>query len=183
MDNRTDTCFKCGKTLPLDEFYTHSRMENGHLGKCKSCTRADTKKRTDALKLNPEWIEKEKARCREKEKRLRWKRHKPTTEKNRERLRKYRERFPEKYQASILASSIPKDKGTNNHHWSYNKSHAKDVIPLTIENHAIVHRHMIYDQERMMYRRLDGTLIDSRESAIEYYESLKEFKPNDKQTN
>lgn len=33
---------------------------------------------------------------------------------------------------------------------------------------------MVYDQERMMYRRMDGTLIDSREAAIAYYATLKD---------
>lgn len=40
----TKTCFKCGRTLPLDEFYAHPAMGDGHLNKCKSCTRADVKR-------------------------------------------------------------------------------------------------------------------------------------------
>jgi hypothetical protein len=35
------TCFKCGKTLPLTEFYKHNKMKDGHLGKCKECTKND----------------------------------------------------------------------------------------------------------------------------------------------
>jgi hypothetical protein len=34
-------CFKCGKTLPLTEFYKHPAMGDGHLGKCKQCTKKD----------------------------------------------------------------------------------------------------------------------------------------------
>jgi len=60
------------------------------------------------------------------------------------------------------------------HHWSYLKQHRLDVLSLTTMQHALVHRHTIYDQERMMYRRLDGTLIDSREAAIAYYATLKD---------
>ena len=35
------TCFKCLQPLPLEAFYKHPAMGDGHLGKCKSCTKAD----------------------------------------------------------------------------------------------------------------------------------------------
>ncbi len=35
------TCFKCGKEKEPSEFYKHPRMSDGHLGKCKTCTRKD----------------------------------------------------------------------------------------------------------------------------------------------
>lgn len=37
------TCFKCGKTLPLEMFYRHPRMKDGRLGKCKECNKLDTR--------------------------------------------------------------------------------------------------------------------------------------------
>jgi hypothetical protein len=34
-------CFKCGKTKDLSMFYVHKQMGDGHLGKCKTCTKTD----------------------------------------------------------------------------------------------------------------------------------------------
>ena len=34
-------CFKCNEIKPMTEFYKHPMMGDGHLGKCKGCTRSD----------------------------------------------------------------------------------------------------------------------------------------------
>lgn len=32
-------CFICGRVKPIDDFYKHKGMDDGHLNKCKECTR------------------------------------------------------------------------------------------------------------------------------------------------
>lgn len=35
------SCFKCGISKPIDDFYKHQAMGDGRLGKCKECTKRD----------------------------------------------------------------------------------------------------------------------------------------------
>ncbi len=166
-------CFICGIEKELTEFYAHPQMGDGHLNKCKDCTKSYIKSHTKAKAADPVWIEKERKRGRDKYMRyklgngtLPQRIHKikaVSLESNLRAVNEYNLRYPEKAMAKHASGRINPPNGLEKHHWSYNKEHYKDVFFLSRKDHNTIHRFMVYDQERMMYRNLQGKLLDTRE--------------------
>ncbi len=168
-------CFKCNKLLHVSNFYVHKQMTDGYLNKCKDCTKLDVKNNESLLRKNTDWVEKQRKRGREKYYRLEYKDlYKPTTDKKKEAIKKYQQKFPEKALASKYTEIfLNKKSDMNLHHWSYLQEHWLDVIELSIKDHNFIHRYIIYDQERMQYRNLEGILLDSRIKHVEYFDECK----------
>lgn len=83
---REKVCFKCSIKKELGEFYKHPKMGDGHLGKCKSCTKRDVNARYYNPKFRARIIAYEYKRSRRPERKLA----------ARENLRKMRQKHPGK---------------------------------------------------------------------------------------
>lgn len=158
-------CFKCNRMLPISEYYRHKQMGDGHLNKCKDCTKKDVKNDYERKVTDPEWKERERNRGRRKHHRL-YSGKTKTYMKNRE---AWKIKYPEKEAIRSLGCAKLVSKGMHAHHWSYNLEHGKDVIGLTPKHHHKAHRFIIYDQERKMYRRYDtNELLDTKEKHLAF---------------
>lgn len=156
-------------------------MADGHLNKCKTCTKNDVKAREIHLKKDPVWIDAERERGRDKYHRLGYKDTQRVLQRGRRKkaeprmkkiqMLRYKERYPEKLSAKNLSQRLkPIHSGNQMHHWSYCLCDAKDVIELSISDHALLHRFLTYDQTVFKYRRKDtGELLDTKEKHLDYF--------------
>jgi hypothetical protein len=156
-------CFVCGLIKPFEEYYSHNGMADGKLNKCKVCCKNQSVNRYAKLSKDPKWMDAERKRHSEKDK-------KTINGKRRGFLKseKYYKKYPEKKIAKTISQRVVKPEGKHGHHWSYNEEHYKDLVFLKCIDHNTAHRFIIYDQERMMYRTINGILLDTKEAHIEY---------------
>ena len=129
----------------------------------------------------PRTPEQERNRTREKYHRLKYKdKHRGTTESRKAVEVKYKAKFPYKRRAKQCVRYHRKKGriicpvGMQCHHWSYQDRHWLDVIFLTKDDHALLHRYLQFDEESRMYRNLDGVLLDEKEDHLFLLEQAKE---------
>ena len=160
----------CKKCLEERDIVTEYYVSN--LSTCKFCVKKASKEREEKIKSTPEGLEKERERHRDKYHRLCYKDvHKPTSEKKKEIIQRYKNKYPEKYKAKNSSQDLKKiDKNNELHHWSYNEEDWKDCFEMSVADHNTLHRFLIYDQETFYYKDLEGNLLDTKEKHKEYIE-------------
>lgn len=144
-------CFKCGEYKDINEFYVHSRMGDGHLNKCKVCTKKDADIRERKLRQDPAWCEKEKQRSKEKYYRLNYRERQFRMNLNKPYKNKIYKTLHKKYNLQPIQ---------NAHHWNYNI--LNDVIILTKEDHRTIHRFMKLDSEKLIFVTNDNIILDTK---------------------
>jgi hypothetical protein len=182
-------CIICGEFKEITEFNKHPTCVDGHIGKCKSCEAQYKHNLYEKARTDPNYVEKERLRGREKHHRLGYKakRRKKMQDDDFATLQylkrsyaskvRYR-KYPEKMLALCYTTKMKRGDGNVLHHWSYNKEHRRDIIELTLANHFKAHRFLIYDQERFMYRTTDGELLDTKQRHTDYIFKMITEKPD-----
>jgi hypothetical protein len=143
-------------------------MKDGHLNKCKDCAKKDSNATREKIYTDPVLLEKYRSQKRKYLKGEVSKTPKPKKERNYNEKISFGLMYPEKKKASSAVQKIKDFPGFEKHHWSYLEQHRKDIIIISKEEHYKAHIHMIYDQERMQYRKLNGELLYSKDAHLEY---------------
>lgn len=143
----TKICFKCNIEKPLSEFYKHPKMADGHLGKCKECTKSDVKNKYEENIQSIDYVEKERARGRDKYARLGYKNTSRSAHRDGSNAKRY-------------MRSKGLDIGENElHHWDYNMKY--DVFILSRRAHKLIHKYLVFDPDSNQFFS-DGVLIDTK---------------------
>lgn len=159
----TKKCFKCGKILPLEDFYKHPHMADGHLNKCKECTKKDIHHNYMIKSENEGWMEKERERSRLKYQRLSYK------------DAHFHHRTRKDFQAdSNIARELRKrgydTKGKEAHHWNYNNK--KSIFLMSRKAHHRLHQHIVMNRQDKYCYTDDGVRIESPLQAKKIYENI-----------
>jgi len=152
----TKICFKCNIEKPLDQYYKHRAMSDGHLGKCKECTKKDSLVVYSKLTSTVNGIELERERHREKYHRLGYKDKQIEYDKKRE----WKNDTLYRNCKRKISRRIQLLRSEEIHHWNYNL--LESVFILNVSIHKKIHKLLIFDDESKCFI-YKNELLDTKE--------------------
>jgi hypothetical protein len=161
----TKICFKCNTEKSIDSFYKHPKMADGRLNKCKDCNKKDVRDNYDVKAQDMSFIEKERARSKEKyhrlnykEKQKEWDSDKPW--KSTSAYKNLRRDFNRKNKDILKTHDL--------HHWNYNNDYLKDFIVIERFNHKRAHKLMTLNMDSLTFIGLNNEILDTKQKHIQY---------------
>lgn len=147
----TKKCFCCGRDLPLTEFYKHPSMADGRLNKCKECVKKAVHNNYIKNIESDEYVNKERARGRDKYRRLYAGKRNMSAHSENKNVRK-----------NLKRKGINLD-GLEIHHWNYNYPH--NVFLLKPREHKRIHKFLTFDKNTNMFY-YGEMLLDTKEKHL-----------------
>ena len=144
-------CFKCKKLKPISCFYAHKEMADGHLGKCKECTKKDVHEHRVKNLERVQAYDRERGRLSHRKIAVS-ERQKKNKERHNKANREYLKKYPDRKIARSLIGNHKRDGkltpkpcevcGTmeriHGHHADYSKP--DEVVWLCQKHHMELHR-------------------------------------------
>lgn len=155
-------CTLCGEVKDCSEFYKNKLMPSGYANQCKKCVKSRAKKREEELRKNPEFVEIEKLRSKEKYYRLNYKEKQYEIDKDKpwKAISIYKNQNRNLRNQGVI---------TNNevvHHWNYNL--LDDYFIMSKANHRKIHKYLFFDKKSLCFKTLSNQLLATREEHENY---------------
>jgi hypothetical protein len=133
-------------------------MADGTVNKCKDCNLKDVKVNYYKKAEDIVFIEKERARGREKYERLNYK----------DRIDNRQTPWKDNPTYKGLHKKFKAEKETELHHWNYNNEFLEDIVFMDIRQHRQAHVGLILDKEKRIFKTIEGVYLETKEQHLEY---------------
>lgn len=150
-------CKDCKESKETSEYY-------GIQGECKECTKKRVKFREQKLRLNPDWVEKERIRSIEKYHRLNYKDKQKLWDKNKP--------WKKTYIYKNLSRKFKTPNGFELHHWNYNTEFLEDIVLMNIKDHRRLHTQLILNLETRLFSTKQLFELETKEKHLNFIKFL-----------